>query len=257
MGKIATKQYCKNKLANSFTTDLTNCPTAQEIKNAGFSVPVDYVNNRLVQESDITINYTFTASRTSVSFSGQGGTATVTINSKQGNSDASWSISSNTTIFTVTKTNQTTLTISATNNTTTSSKGASIQIKQSGSNTVIGITINQSAGVRTYAYQINFTGIPSLTDAITSKTVNVTYSKLTKWNGTITSSSSVTGGITSASIAAGTNNIGNYVNVNISGNSLVFTRRTKPSTMLSGTCNVTATVDGGNTVSGSIGITVS
>lgn len=257
MGKIATKQYCKNKLANSFTSDLTNCPTAQEIKNAGFFVPFDYENNRCVQESDITIDYTFTASRTSVSFSGQGGTSTITINSKQGNSDASWSISSNTSVFTVTKTNQTTLTISANNNTTTSSKGASIQIKQSGSNTVIGITINQSAGVRTYKYQINFTGIPSLTDAITSKTINVTYSKIEVWNSVNTSSISVTGGISSASIANSANNIGNYVNVNISGNSLVFTRRTKPSTMLSGTCNVTATVDGSNTVSGSIGITVS
>lgn len=259
MGKIATKRYCNSVASNSFSSDLNNCPTLTEIiavDNLYVLNSSNYEINQCVQVDDL-VSYTFTASNTTISFSGSGGTINITITSKAGDTVIGWEIYSKPASFTVTKSSQTQLTVKATNNTTTSTKGGSIQLQQAGSGKILGITVTQAAGVRTYSYSIAYNSPVNLSDSKTDQNVTITASKHTKWNGVTTDTQSgISCGITSATISTA-NNLQNYVHVNFSGNVLRFTRRLKPNSMVSGSCSVTARCESTANASTTVGISCS
>lgn len=55
---IATKSDCNNIIANVFNSELTKCPTKQEILNTGkLSISSNYANNQLVKYQDISMSY--------------------------------------------------------------------------------------------------------------------------------------------------------------------------------------------------------
>ena len=53
MGKIATCEFCNTLKPNAFDSNLTRCPTKQEILSVGLKVNGEYTDNQLVMQEDI------------------------------------------------------------------------------------------------------------------------------------------------------------------------------------------------------------
>jgi hypothetical protein len=52
-GQMATRAYCNSLKSGAFSSELTQCPTKQEILSAGLRINGDYADNQLVAEGDI------------------------------------------------------------------------------------------------------------------------------------------------------------------------------------------------------------
>lgn len=53
MGRIATRAFCNTLMAGAFSSELTRCPTRNEIEAIGLTVTRTYAANQLVMEEDI------------------------------------------------------------------------------------------------------------------------------------------------------------------------------------------------------------
>lgn len=52
-GQMATRAYCNSLKSGAFNSELTQCPTKQEILSVGLRINGDYADNQLVAEEDI------------------------------------------------------------------------------------------------------------------------------------------------------------------------------------------------------------
>lgn len=57
MGRIATRAFCNTLKAGAFSSELTRCPTRNEIEAIGLTVTKTYAANQLVMDEDIKISY--------------------------------------------------------------------------------------------------------------------------------------------------------------------------------------------------------
>lgn len=57
MGRIATRAFCNTLKAGAFSSELTRCPTMNEIEAIGLTLTRTYAANQLVMEEDIKISY--------------------------------------------------------------------------------------------------------------------------------------------------------------------------------------------------------
>lgn len=53
MRKIATRAFCNTLKSSAFSSELTRCPTKNEIELTGLHIKGVYANNQLVMEEDI------------------------------------------------------------------------------------------------------------------------------------------------------------------------------------------------------------
>lgn len=59
MGRIATRAFCNTLKSGAFSSELTRCPTKNEIETVGLTVTGTYTANQLVMEDNIITPFRF------------------------------------------------------------------------------------------------------------------------------------------------------------------------------------------------------